>query len=94
MDGFFIFKNQIHGWYIWIYYLSPYHYAVNALSYIQYNGATMDSCVSDQVCYGATGNDVLDWAHLNGTFFENIIVSLLVFVGYIFLGRFAGYLAL
>lgn len=70
LNGFFKETSSVTWLFRWIIYMSPHHYAWKALSYLVYEGDTYDdyaqcTATPGKVCYGATGDHVLD--NLAGT---------------------------
>lgn len=49
--GFLIAKNEIPGWFIWIYWINPLTWCLRALAVNQYRSSSMDVCVYNGIDY-------------------------------------------
>ncbi|CAM9561741.1 unnamed protein product [Phaeothamnion confervicola] len=71
-NGQFVSVEAIPNFWIWMYYISPFRYAWEAIAKIVFAGQTfagMDSC---ETCYGTTGAEVLDSLSTGGTNLNNV----------------------
>jgi len=61
MNGFFVQPEDVPWVLRWIVYISPHNYTQKGLAWIIYADTTFEACTSsDIVCYGTSGNEILD----------------------------------
>ncbi|CAM9234045.1 unnamed protein product [Chrysoparadoxa australica] len=59
-NGFFISVGSMPPFWIWMYYISPFRYSFEAMIKVVFLGQTLNPCLPNQPCFGATGEEVLE----------------------------------
>jgi len=91
--GLYLNVNSIPPWFIWIYFLSFFHYGYEALILNEFQGATFECPAPPQPCYYATGDAVIQTLGMTKPYSNIWIdVGILLFITLVL--KFLSYVAL